>query len=181
MREFVSVTTQAVALGRDQDEIVLSVYGPRGGTLVNAGLSVENARALIGNLELSVRKFDERDGFTSAGLVASVERKRALTPTHYFDVPDGKWHLMHDREDDDWALWWKRGDHVDHMYIAWDGKVRDPPHTSRSEWMQEVLDRCRCYVIDTYRADQCVMAALAFTTPGQWFQFAARMVGKAAT
>jgi len=99
-----------------------------------------------------------------------------IDPIGYAAVPDGTWHIMHDCEDNDWALWWKEAHAHDHLHVDWGGRARIPSVRNTEGWEPDVAERMRCYVIDEQRADQCVMAATAFTTPEQWYAFARRMV-----
>jgi len=92
------------------------------------------------------------------------------------EVPNGKWFLAHDRNRGDWGLWWRASGGGVELHVIGTGKLMIPPLGPRdgTEYGLAGLD---CYVIDEQRADQCVMAALAFAEPEHWHRFAARMVG----
>lgn len=57
MREFISVKANGVVLDSNH-EIVVSFYGPRGGSRSIEGLSLESARDLNRQLETAIAKFD---------------------------------------------------------------------------------------------------------------------------
>ena len=61
MREYVSVSANGTVAETD-DEIILSFYGPRGGSRACESVSVEAARKLRDHLNQALNKFDYRKG-----------------------------------------------------------------------------------------------------------------------
>lgn len=57
MREFVSVAGIGLNTGQDQDEIAISIYGPRGGCRAIEGISPDAARQLVRDLIAALDKF----------------------------------------------------------------------------------------------------------------------------
>ncbi len=61
MREYISVLANGT-MAETADDIILSFYGPRGGSRACESVSVEAARNLRDHLNQALNKFDYRKG-----------------------------------------------------------------------------------------------------------------------
>lgn len=60
MKQYVSAVCLGITSASD-DEVILSCYGPRGGTQATVGMTPTSARALLAELTSVLERFGERD------------------------------------------------------------------------------------------------------------------------